>query len=208
MREGLLRGGENRRNSKRWMLWPCLGGAMVLYGLKRRSFVGGMITLAGARLIIWGVSDRIFAKPTGQTFSATADTHTVVADPEPLRICGSITIGQPPEDVYYFVRDIENFPRFLDHVKNVRADDAIHSVWTVESPAGVALECDVEVINDMPDKLIAWRTVGCPIAGTGTIRMDTAPGGRGTIVRLALEYKYVPHLPATAPSGMWGIVLS
>jgi uncharacterized membrane protein len=51
------------------------------------------------------------------------------------------------------------------------------------------VEWDAETIEDRPNELIAWRSLpGSDVRNAGTVRFQPAPGGRGTEVRVMLEY--------------------
>jgi len=41
----------------------------------------------------------------------------------------SIHVNAPPRKAYEFVRDLENLPRFMEHVKNVSTQDEKRSHW-------------------------------------------------------------------------------
>ena len=64
------------------------------------------------------------------------------------------------------------------------------SHWKAKAPAGQSVEWDAETTEDRPNELIAWRsTEDADVFNAGTVRFEPAPGGRGTEVRIELEYK-------------------
>src|SRR5262245_29631207 len=89
------------RNSGELEQWASMigGGALVLYGLSRKSFGGTLLALIGGGLIYHG---RSAAKK--------------MIEPE-LTLEASITIFRSPDEVYRFYRDFENLPRFMKHLK-------------------------------------------------------------------------------------------
>lgn len=106
-----------------------------------------------------------------------------------MDVRAAITINRPPEQVYGFWRDFTNFPRFMHHLKEVRALDARRSHWVANAPAGQDVAWDAEITDDQPNTLIAWRSLpGSAVPNGGTVRFAPAPGGRGTEVRVALDY--------------------
>jgi uncharacterized membrane protein len=101
----------------------------------------------------------------------------------------TITINRAPEEVYRFWRDFQNLPRFMSHLESVQVIDEKRSHWVAKAPAGMKVEWDAEIAKDMPNQLIAWRSLeGADVDNSGTVRFDRAPGGRGTEVRVEVVY--------------------
>ncbi|HJW54355.1 MAG TPA: SRPBCC family protein [Burkholderiaceae bacterium] len=110
-----------------------------------------------------------------------------------------ITINRPMDECYRFWRNFENFPRFMQHVESVRADSENRSHWVVKAPAGGTVEWDAEVVAEEPGRLLAWRSVeGADVDHAGVVRFESAPGDRGTVVRVEMHY--------SPPGGMVGAV--
>jgi len=56
-------------------------------------------------------------------------------------------------------------------------------------------------VNEVPDEIIAWKSVGEPdVSNAGAVNFSDAPGGRGTVVRVTLDYE--------PPAGRVGAILS
>jgi uncharacterized membrane protein len=101
----------------------------------------------------------------------------------------TVTVNRPPDELYRFWRDFENLPRFMSHLESVRITGERRSHWVAKAPAGTTVEWDAEITKDVPDQLIAWRSVeGSDVENSGVVRFDRAPGGRGTEVRVELFY--------------------
>jgi uncharacterized membrane protein len=106
-----------------------------------------------------------------------------------IRTKRSITVGKPVGEVYAFWRDFENLPRFMRHLESVTVIDERRSHWVAKAPAKQSVEWDAEMTADRPKELIAWRSLeGSQVYNAGTVRFQPAPGGRGTEVRVELEY--------------------
>ncbi len=100
----------------------------------------------------------------------------------------SIVVDASPEEVYAFWRDLTNLPRFMRHLETVTWTGDGRSHWVASAPAG-AVEWDAEITEDRPDQLIAWRSLeGSEVDNSGTVRFEQATGGRGTLVRVELNY--------------------
>ncbi len=75
------------------------------------------------------------------------------------------------------------------HLQSVTVKDLTHSRWVANAPAGRTVAWDAEIINDKENELIAWRSVGnADIDNAGSVHFTPAPGGRGTVVKVVLEY--------------------
>jgi uncharacterized membrane protein len=125
---------------------------------------------------------KLLSKQPDTTANAGADTGII-------RTKRSVSIARPVEDVYAFWHDFENLPRFMRHLESVRVTGDRRSHWVAKAPAGKTVEWDAETTEDRPNELIAWRSVeGSDVYNAGTVRFMSAPGGRGTEVRVEIEY--------------------
>jgi uncharacterized membrane protein len=106
-----------------------------------------------------------------------------------IAVVNTITINRTPEEVYRFWRDFQNLPRFMSHLESVQMIDEKRSHWVAKAPAGMKVEWDAEIAKDVPNRLIAWRSLeGADVDNSGMVRFDRAPGGRGTEVRVEVVY--------------------
>ena len=117
-----------------------------------------------------------------------------------VKIEHSTTIQKPARELYDYWRDLTNLSKFMTNVKRVDVRDEKRSHWVIEGPAGTSVEYDAETINDEPGRLIAWQSVGgADIQHAGSVNFIENAGGRGTTVRLNIEY-----LPPVGVVGEWG----
>src|SRR5215207_5741269 len=109
---------------------------------------------------------------------------------EPMvRVHKSVTIKRPPGTVYEFWRQLENLPRFMYHLQEVRATSEGRSHWVAKAPAGQQVEWDAEIVEDRPNEALAWRTLpGSDVQHEGSVRFKPAPADRGTEVEVQLQY--------------------
>ncbi len=106
-----------------------------------------------------------------------------------IRMEIAVTVNRSPAEAYRFWRDVENLPRFMTHLESVRAEDLRRSHWVAHAPAGRHVEWDAEIVDDRPNRAIAWRSLpGAPVPNAGRVRFVPAPGDRGTEVRVLLQY--------------------
>jgi uncharacterized membrane protein len=106
-----------------------------------------------------------------------------------LTIEAGVTVRRSPEECYAFWHDFGNLPRFMLHLADVHMSGDRRTHWTVEAPFVGNVEWDADIIDDRPNELIMWKSVdGASVPNSGTVHFDTAPGGRGTEVRVQMRY--------------------
>jgi uncharacterized membrane protein len=87
-------------------------------------------------------------------------------------------------------RHLDNLPKFMAHLEEVRPDGNGRSHWRAGGPFGRTIEWDAEITEDVPGHRIAWRSVGsADIHNEGSVQFVPAPGGRGTEVHVKLRYE-------------------
>jgi UV DNA damage endonuclease len=111
-------------------------------------------------------------------------------EPSMAAISKYVTVEAPVEKVYLYWRDFTNFPSFMPHVKEVTpvGSDDSRTHWKVEGPVGVDAEWDAELVEDVPNEKIAWRSVeGSRVANSGVVRFDSRNGH--TDVEVSIDYE-------------------
>ncbi len=162
------------------------GAALAVVGYQRSNKALG---LTGLGLIARGASGWC---PVTASFNP--DAH----DDEPTRrylggsrgviVEDAITIYRPVSEVYSFWRNLENLPRFMDHLEEVCVTDRFRSHWVARGPLGVHVEWDAEIINDIPPTLLSWKSVGqSDVVSAGSVRFRPA-GEHATQVHVKLQY--------------------
>jgi uncharacterized membrane protein len=107
-----------------------------------------------------------------------------------FHVTKSITINRSPEELYQFWRDFENLPHFMVHLEEVRAMNDRRSHWVVKAPAGARVSWDAEITEDQPNRRIAWQSLPeADVPNSGQVHFKPAPAGRGTVVRVEIEYR-------------------
>jgi uncharacterized membrane protein len=102
----------------------------------------------------------------------------------------SISVNRPAAELYGYWRNFENLPAFMYHLETVRAFGPGRSHWVAKGPGDKRIEWDSQVTEDRPNEVIAWHTLpGSHLEHGGSVTFEPRPGGRGTIVRVTLEYR-------------------
>ena len=99
------------------------------------------------------------------------------------------TVDAPVEEVYNYWRNFTNFPNFMPNVKEVTpvSGDDTRTHWKVDGPLGASAEWDAEIVEDVPNEKIAWKSVeGSRVANSGVVRFDER--GEQTSIEVAIEY--------------------
>jgi len=98
----------------------------------------------------------------------------------------TIEVDRPLNTVYNQWTQFEDFPYFMEGVKEVRQIDDTHLHWRAEI-WGKEKEWDAEITEQEPDTRISWKSVsGAPNAGT--VRFEST-GPQRTRVRLVMAYE-------------------
>ena len=97
----------------------------------------------------------------------------------------SIEVDAPLSAVYNQWTQFEEFPRFMEGVKEVRQLDDKRLHWHAEI-AGKDKQWDAEIYRQEPDQSIAWRSTS-GAQNAGEVRFSRA-GGNRTLVTLNMSY--------------------
>lgn len=102
----------------------------------------------------------------------------------------SIEVNVPVRTAYNQYTQFEDFPQFMDNVLEVRQLDDRHLHWRAKV-AGEEKEWDAEITEQVPDKRIAWRSVGGPRNG-GVVTFHKISDG---VTRIMLQMDYETEGP-------------
>jgi uncharacterized membrane protein len=106
-----------------------------------------------------------------------------------MELTATTTIRKPASEVYVFWRRLENLPTFMAHVDEVRSTGERTSHWSASAPFGQSVQWDAEIVEDVPDEKISWRsTSDADVPNTGTLFLVPAPDGVSTEVHLLMTY--------------------
>lgn len=170
------------------------GGALVLMGLRQGSLRGALTALTGGGMIYHGTTSKK---------SITDTVGEAVSVGQTVKVEKSVSIfNKSPEELYQFWHNFENLPSFMKHLKSVTVINEQRSHWVVNAPGNTTVEWDAEIVVDDPDKkLIAWSSVAdATIDNSGFVRFQAGPPGRGTEVKVVLEYN--------PPGGIVGMTIA
>jgi uncharacterized membrane protein len=167
-----------------------LGGALLMTGLFRRSWGGAILALTGAVLLQRGLTGHCALY---QAFDANTNEigRRKVRTSSAIKVCKTIRIESSPEELYRFWRHFENLPRIMNQIESVEVINDRLSHWVAKTGplGGPRVEWDAEVINEVENELIGWRSLrGSDIEHAGSVRFERTPDGRATDVTVNLQY--------------------
>ena len=150
----------------------------------------GIASVAGVTVLDVMAARRSCAESNGQATAARAEA--------------SMMINRSPEECYNFWRRLENLPRFMMYLESVRTIGERRSHWTAQV-TGTQIEWDAEIETDVPNHRITWRTAPeSEFTNSGAVEFEQAPGGRGTIVRVQMDYGNMWHALGAAAATALG----
>ena len=118
-----------------------------------------------------------------------------------IKLKKSVTVGGSSEKLYRHWRNLGNLPKLFENGLSVNVIDQTRSRWSLKIPGGVTLTWNAEITVDRENEMIGWRSLdGADIDNAGYVRFERATGGRGTVVRVALQYN--------PPAGRLGAAVS
>jgi uncharacterized membrane protein len=184
------------------------GAALAIIGFSKRSMDGICAALAGIALLRRAITGHsllyeylgIRTAPMGDGAGTTSLPYELG-----IRVDHAITVARPRAEVYRFWRQLENLPRFMQHVKSVESTGGRCSHWVVRGPAGVTVEWDAEIINEIANKLIGFRSLaGSRVDLAGSVRFRDAADGRGTEITVEIQYNPPGGVLGAFIAQMWG----
>jgi uncharacterized membrane protein len=83
----------------------------------------------------------------------------------------TVDVAAPLRVAYNQWTQFEEFPLFMEGVDEVRQLDDRHNHWTT-SIGGVRREFDTEIVDQLPDDRITWRSVAGDTRQRGSVRFE------------------------------------
>jgi uncharacterized membrane protein len=174
---GATTGGTGGHGSDEWRSGPASTHREIeVVETRPSAAVVAGAALAGA--LVGAAVPFMFA---GRGSSATRDESTTVEE--------SVIIDRPPRQIYDFWRNFENLPQFMDNIESVTRLGEVRSHWKIKAPAGTSVEFNSLVTEDIPGRLIAWKSEeGASVPNRGRVEFIETSAGGGTNVRATISY--------------------
>jgi uncharacterized membrane protein len=187
-REATIRERRNMSEAERWISMAA-GAGLATYGVTRRTTRGLVLAGFGVWLARRGMTGHCntYEMLGINTAGTGEDTRQALGGPAGVIVEESVVINRPISELYRFWRNLENLPRFMSHLESVERITDTLSRWRAKAPAGTTVEWNAEIINEVPDQVIGWRSIeGSDVVSAGSVNFDEVGGG--TRVRVRLQY--------------------
>jgi uncharacterized membrane protein len=146
------------------------GSALAIYGLSKRSPLGIAMAATGGTVIYLG------AKPNTLRRKAHARS--------------TVLLNCSPAEAYQFWHDLENLPRFMNHIESVTKTGDRRSHWVALGPFGTRVNWEAQIDEDRANEHISWHSLPeSDVQVVGSVSFRPAPANRGTIVEAAMEFR-------------------
>jgi uncharacterized membrane protein len=168
------------------------GGLLIALGL-RQGRRGIPLAVIGGVLVARGAGGQSLIYRSLGVSSAGSEAVTITR---------AATIDADQGELYRLWRNIEGLPRFMPQIEAISLLDERRWRWTATAPGGASIAGEAEITQEEEPWLIVWRARPDQVQtwSTGRVELRSAPGGRGTEVRVRLEYE--------APMGELGRLVS
>ncbi|GAA4983538.1 SRPBCC family protein [Kitasatospora paranensis] len=114
----------------------------------------------------------------------------------------SIDVAVPVNTAYNQWTQFEDFPKFMDGVEEITQIDDRRSHWRTRV-AGVSREFDTEIVDQVPDDHVAWRTTGGDTHQSGVVSFQMIDA---THTRVMMAMDFEPDGLGEKVAGALGIV--
>jgi uncharacterized membrane protein len=179
--------------------WGALAAAAAVigYGVSRRSVPGLLMAAGAAPLAYRGVTGR-WPAACESLVSSSGDTRRALSGRRGIRVRESVRLECPIDEVYRFWSRLENLPTFMENLAEVTDLGGGRSHWVARGPGGFRVEWDAEIINQIQNKVLAWKSLpGGDVVSAGSVTFEPARGtDSGTQLTVTLQYE--------PPAGQFG----
>ncbi|WP_119791881.1 SRPBCC family protein [Flavobacterium anhuiense] len=155
-------------------------GAYLLYNALSKENKSITQAGAGGAMLLRGIS--------GYCPIYDAADHLMHDKASNINIRVNSVINKPVNEVYAFWRNLENLPKFMNHLDSVRPASSTISEWTAKGPGGIGkISWNAEIIRDEKDKLLSWNSIeGSSIKNAGKVIFK--PKGKATELDVTISY--------------------
>jgi len=169
--------------------------AAIAFGISRRSVPGLCLAAAATPLAYRGMTGEWPRLANGRAH----DTRAALGGKAGVVVQEAMRVEKPLAEVYAFWRRFENLPQFMTYLERVTDLGNGRSHWVAKGPAGAPVEWDAEIINEVVNKVIGWRSLpDSDIVTAGSVNFTSVRNGRSTQVAVRLQYA-----PPAGRAGSW-----
>lgn len=173
----------------------------AVLGVTRRNIMGIGMLLLGGELVYRGTTGKSpTARLLGREKARTNEENVSVPHEQGKHVTAIVVVDKPVGQMYSYWRNFSNLPRIMSHLESVEVLDTKRSRWTAKGPAGTRITWDAEIINEIENEVIGWRSLdNAQVANAGSVRFNPMPDGK---TEIKVEMEYMP------PAGKAGAAVS
>jgi uncharacterized membrane protein len=177
-------------------VWSAVAGiGLLATGLPRRSWSGAALAMVGGALLHRALSGYCLAfdamdLDTRDRYDTNRLGRRKVHTGQATKIRRAIEINRPPRELYRFWRSLDNLPVIMSHLESVQVISDRLSHWVVKTVSGgPTVEWDAEIINDVPNERIGWRSLNdADVDHAGSVQFEPSRDGQRTLLTVTLQY--------------------
>ncbi|QTZ90796.1 SRPBCC family protein [Streptomyces auratus] len=114
----------------------------------------------------------------------------------------TVNVDVPVHTAYNQWTQFEEFPQFMEGVEQITQLDDLHNRW-ITKIGGVRREFDTEIVDQLPDDRIAWRTTSGDTRQKGLVSFQRLDD---THTRVELVMDVEPSGVAETTADMTGVI--
>jgi uncharacterized membrane protein len=165
------------------------GGFLVGYAALKKSKFSIPLALIGAVGLYRGFTGHCPAYRILDINRAQDPKDQIV---QGITLRESVQVDQPVEQVYRYWRDMENLPRFIQHLESVQPLDATRSRWTAKAGEQVGpITWEAEILFERQNQLIVWRSLPGSSVESQVV-VEFTPDQENKSTELVLQLIYAP----------------
>jgi uncharacterized membrane protein len=162
------------------------GAALTVIGAKNLgSRTGVGLFLSGTYLLLRGLSGYCAINTLVNRNTATIRKGSA------MEVTGTFIINKPKNEVYAYWRKLENLPKFMSHLEEVKELDDKRSSWTAKVPGGLGkVSWEAEIVEDISGELLSWCSrPGSTVDNAGEVSFKDSTDNMGTEINARISYR-------------------
>jgi uncharacterized membrane protein len=176
------------------------GVGVLALGARRGGRVGRMFTTAGGGLMARGLTGYCPGHALARHRRRQRDTRLALGGRRGAFVREGVVVKAPADALYALWHDPTNLQGIIPPVESVERLDDVRARWVTRGSGGVLTEWNAEIINDVPGRIIGWRSFpGADVAHAGSVTFRP---------RLPDETEVTVTLQCEVPAGRVGLTLT
>jgi len=165
------------------------GSALLLRGVRNRSFGGVVTALAGSELLFRGVTGTCPVYKALGVRTTRRAWDEAGAPPKSHEVERSITIGRTADELYRLWQDPRTPALVFQDLGHLTPRPGGRTQWSIRGPLGRTIEWETVPVGDRQGDSIGWKSIpGSKLPNEGSVAFRPAFGTSGTEVTLRFRF--------------------